>query len=178
MKFNSLRYIKHIRTTGAVSASSIFVIKSMTNNITPKVPQIIVELGAGTGNVTAYILKKMHPASKLYCFEIDPSFTVDLEEITDPRFFLIKESALDILKYIDVASVDIIISTLPLTLFKPEERRQLLTDCRTIMKPEGVLRQFLYSFQKKYFRAIFDEINTHIAVINLPPAVIYCCSNK
>ena len=100
MKVNALRYISKIKTTGALSESSIFVIRTITNDIKPDIPQVIVEVGAGTGNVTNQILKKMHPDSVLYCFEIDKDFIKDLEKINDPRFHLIQKSAFDISEYI------------------------------------------------------------------------------
>lgn len=175
---NTLRYLRRIKTTGAVSESSIFVIRTITNNIKPDVPQVIVEVGAGTGNVTAQILKKMHPDSILYCFEIDKDFIRDLEKIDDSRFRLIKSSALEILEHVEEHSVDIVISTLPLTLFSPENRKQFLNDCHKALNARGVFRQFLYSFKKKYFSNFFDHINIRVAIMNFPPAIIYACSKS
>ncbi len=178
IKINSLRYIRKIKTTGALSESSIFVIRVITNNIRSDVPQIIVEVGAGTGNVTTQILKKMHPDSVLYCFEIDKDFIKDLEKIDDKRFHLIQKSALDISNYISKNSADVVISTLPLTLFSAEPRKHFLNDCLAILKPGGIFRQFLYSFKKRYFMNVFDNINMRVAVMNFPPAVIYSCSKN
>lgn len=170
----ALSYIRNIRTTGAVYESSRFVTRRITDEITINKPQIVVELGGGSGNITESILLKLHPDSVLYCFEIEPHFYNQLEKITDPRFHLIKGSAADVTSYFDVFSVDVIISGLPLSLFGQPDRDQLLLDCYRVLKKGGVFRQFLYSSQNKYFDSIFDKLETRFA-INLPPAILYSC---
>lgn len=170
----ALSYIRNIKTTGAVYESSRYVSKSLTEEITPTKTQIVVELGGGSGNITAQILAKLHPDSKLYCFEIDPDFFMQLQRIKDPRFHLIQGSAAEINQYFQSGSVDIIISGLPLSLFSDSERTRLLVDCYSLLKVGGVYRQFLYSVRKKYFSSIFDHMETGIA-INFPPAILYSC---
>lgn len=170
----ALSYIRNIRTTGAVYESSRFVTRRITDEINIHKPQIIIELGGGSGNITESILLKLHPDSVLYCFEIEPQFFAQLEMITDPRFHLIKGSAADITRHFDSSSVDVIISGLPLSLFDQTDRKQLLNDCYSVLKKGGVFRQFLYSPQRKYFDLIFDKMETRFA-INLPPAILYSC---
>ena len=170
----ALSYIKNIKTTGAIYESSRYVSRNLTNEISSKKVQVVVELGGGSGNVTEQILSKLHPDSVLYCFEIDPEFFSQLQLIRDPRFHLIQGSASDICKYFDPASVDIIISGLPLSLFDNSERDRLLNDCYSLLKTGGVYRQFLYSIRKNYFSSIFDYMETGIAM-NLPPAILYSC---
>jgi phosphatidylethanolamine/phosphatidyl-N-methylethanolamine N-methyltransferase len=167
-------YIKKIRTTGAVYESSRYVSRHITNEINSEKPQIVIELGAGSGNITESILSKLHPDSKLYCFEIEPHFYANLEKINDRRFHLIKGSAADVSKYFELSSVDVIISGLPLSLFDQLFRDQLLSDCYDLLKGGGVYRQFLYSLQKKYFLTIFDSMEMGVAM-NLPPAILYSC---
>jgi phosphatidylethanolamine/phosphatidyl-N-methylethanolamine N-methyltransferase len=170
----ALSYIRNIKTTGAIYESSRFVSRGLTNEINIHIPQIVVELGGGSGNITESILLKLHPDSVLYCFEIEPHFIDQLEKIDDCRFHLMRHSAADVKKYFDVSSVDVIISGLPLSLFDHYDRKKLLNDCYTVLKKGGVFRQFLYSPQKKYFAAIFDKMESCMA-INLPPAILYSC---
>lgn len=167
-------YIKNIRTTGAVYESSRYVTRHITNEINSDNVQIVIELGAGSGNITEIILSKLHPESVFYCFEIQPHFYPHLEKITDPRFHLIKGSAADLSKHFELSSVDIIISGLPLSLFDNYDRSQLLNDCYGLLKRGGVYRQFLYSLQKNYFLPIFDRMEMGLAM-NLPPAILYSC---
>ncbi len=170
----ALNYIKNIRTTGAIYESSRYVSRNITHEINSHKPQVVIELGAGSGNITERILSKLHPDSVLYCFEIEPQFYHKLEGIKDSRFHLIKDSAADVNKYFELSSVDIIISGLPLSLFDDTERDQLLNDCYSLLKKGGVFRQFLYSLQKNYFMPIFDRMETSLEM-NLPPAVLYSC---
>ena len=123
---NAFKYIKKIKTTGAISESSKYVTKEITHEINRNKPQLIVELGAGTGNITEIILQKLHPDSTLYCFEIEPQFYAKLEKITDKRFHLIKKSAADVTQYFEKSSVDVIISGLPLSLFADIDRGSLV----------------------------------------------------
>lgn len=167
-------YIKNIRTTGAVYESSRFVSRNITLEIDSLKAQVVIELGAGSGNITRRILSKLHPDSVLYCFEIESQFYENLEEIDDPRLHLIRDTASDIKKYVNFSSADIIISGLPLSLFDTADRDELLRDCYTVLKKGGVFRQFLYSLQKKYFLEIFDRVETSLE-LNLPPAVLYSC---
>lgn len=171
---NAFKYIKKIKTTGAISESSKYVTKEITHEINRHKPQLIVELGAGTGNITEIILQKLHPDSILYCFEIEPQFYEKLENIKDKRFHLVKKSAADVTQYFEKGTVDVIISGLPLSLFADEEREALLANCYTLLKSGGVYRQFLYSFRKGYFEKIFDHMETRMA-INFPPAILYSC---
>lgn len=170
----AFNYIKNIRTTGAVYESSRYVSRNITNEINIHKAQTVIELGAGSGNITESILLKLHPDSVLYCFEIEPQFYAHLEKINDKRFHLIKQSAADVTKYFDASSVDVIISGLPLSLFDNCDRKQLLNDCYNLLKKGGVYRQFLYSLQKNYFMPIFDRMEMNI-VMNLPPAILYSC---
>jgi phosphatidylethanolamine/phosphatidyl-N-methylethanolamine N-methyltransferase len=170
----ALSYIKNIRTTGAIYESSRFVSRNITHEINLHNPQTVIELGAGSGNITERILSRLHPDSHLYCFEIEPQFYAKLEDIKDSRFHLIKESAAGVNKYFDANSVDVIISGLPLSLFDHSDRRQLLNDCYSLLKKGGVYRQFLYSLQKNYFMPVFDRMETSLEM-NLPPAVLYSC---
>lgn len=167
-------YIRNIKTTGAIYESSKYVSRGLTNEINSHIPQIVIELGGGSGNITESILAKLHPDSVLYCFEIEPHFIDQLEKITDCRFRLIRHSAADLKDYVDALSVDVIISGLPLSLFDNCNRTQLLNDCYYVLKKGGIFRQFLYSPRKKYFAAIFDRMETCLA-INLPPAILYSC---
>jgi phospholipid N-methyltransferase len=170
----ALNYIKNIRTTGAIYESSRYVSRNITHEINSHKPQVVIELGAGSGNITERILSKLHPDSILYCFEIEPQFYEKLEAINDSRFHLIKHSAADVTRYFEFSTVDIIISGLPLSLFNDTERDQLLNDCYSLLKKGGVYRQFLYSLQKNYFMPIFDKMETSLEM-NLPPAVLYSC---
>ena len=170
----ALSYIKNIRTTGAVYESSRFVTKQITNEIDITKPQIVIELGPGSGNITESILKKLHPESVLYCFEIESHFYESLEKIQDKRFHLIRKSAGDVAEYFDLLSVDVIISTLPLSLFDNNDRKTLLKSCYNLLKIGGVFRQLLYTRRKSYFDTIFDKMEMDLA-INIPPGLLYSC---
>ena len=81
-----LAYSKNVATTGALFETSKFVVREMSNLVTPGQPQVIVELGAGHGNITEGILKRMHPDSRLFAFELHKDFCDEIEaRIADKR---------------------------------------------------------------------------------------------
>lgn len=53
----------------------------------------ILELGAGDGAITKYILKDLKVDAKLIIFEVNPIFCEKLSKIEDSRIILIQTSA-------------------------------------------------------------------------------------
>lgn len=157
-------------------SSSTSAINKLIKEIIPDQPQIIVELGGGTGKITRKILDKMSCSGTLYCFEIQPHFIEELKKIEDKRFHLINDSAANILNHLEKNSVDVIVSTLPLSFFDKEERGKLLTDCYRALKLEGTYKQLSFLFFPRYFKGIFDDVITELKIIDMPPAVLYFCS--
>lgn len=52
--------LRNLKTIGSIAPSSRFLCESMTRNLDWKKPQNIVELGAGEGVMTRFILGQMH----------------------------------------------------------------------------------------------------------------------
>src|SRR5680860_433194 len=81
----------------------------------------IVEFGMGHGNITSEILRIMSSNSKLYTFEVNKSFCEYVRNtISDDRLIIINDSAENIKKHIK-EDVDLIVSSIPLSLFSNEK---------------------------------------------------------
>ncbi|WP_143306387.1 class I SAM-dependent methyltransferase [Chitinophaga vietnamensis] len=170
-----IKYLKSYSTSGTFISSSRTAINKLTNDDTFKRAKTIVELGGGTGKVSRRILSKMQPDASLLCFEIQPGFANVLHKINDPRLQIINDSAVHLLRYVEKNSVDLIISTLPLSFIKPEERNHLIMDCHTALKEDGIFRQLSFLYFPQYFNGVFNSVRTEFAVIGIPPAVLYFC---
>jgi phospholipid N-methyltransferase len=171
---NSVNFLKNVTTTGAIVESSPQTREEMTRYVNPRFPQIIVEYGTGTGVVTRAILAKMHPDSQLYSFEINDDFLDQIAEIKDTRFHFFHRSAADVDKILtSPESVDLVISTVPITIL-PEELVNTLTDKgEKLLKNGGHFSQLVFSpIFKNHFKRYFGNCEIESA-FNIPPAFVH-----
>ncbi len=172
----AVSFTKNLRTTGAFSETSKFVVNKISKFVLNTHTQIIIEYGAGHGNITRGILSKMHPNSCLYAFEINEQFCETLKEIKDDRLIIINASASDVGKHLlESNSIDCIISSLPFTFITNNDKKQILTESQNLLKKGHYMTQVLYStIHLKFFSFFFVECMSNI-ILNFPPAYIYEC---
>src|SRR5689334_3904603 len=68
------KFVRHGVQVASIAPSSRRLAQALCRHIDPNRPQIILELGAGTGAVTAVALERMHPRSRLVAIERDADF--------------------------------------------------------------------------------------------------------
>jgi len=172
----ALAFTKKIKTTGAVSETSKWVIRDLTKPIDQSKKQTIIEYGAGHGNITRVALDKMHPDSKLYAFEIHEDFCNVLRSIQDSRLHVVCDSAENVGRYVNPGeSVDCIISTIPFTFIPDEILDEILANSYALLKNDAYMMQVLYSSRHiKHYKRHFSKYSTKLA-LNFPPASIYTC---
>lgn len=170
----SVGFLKSMTTTGAIVESSSQTRDEMTRFVDKNKPQIIVEYGTGTGVVTRSILDKMHPDSVLHSFEINADFLETIAKIKDSRFHFYNRSADDV----DIIlphpeSVDLVISTVPITILPEELVNSLTEKGRILLKNGGHFSQLVFSpIFKKHFKRYFGNCIIEPA-FNVPPAFIH-----
>lgn len=174
----ALAFSKNVLTTGALFQTSTKVEQAITSEVPTQENQVVVEYGMGHGNITAEILKKLHPTSKLYSFEINEEFCAQVkEEIKDDRLIIINAGAEDIVEQV-AEEVDAIVSSIPFTLFSKEKVSQILSQSYDKMKEGSFLSQVQYSkVMRKNFESHFDELTIN-QVSKIPPEIIYHCLKK
>ena len=176
-------FLKNPRQVGALNQTSSFVAKEITKSIDFEKARCLVEFGAGTGNITRKIVKKMHPECVLFCFEIDPSLAKAMEKnISDPRVKIIPDSAENLGKYLEEANIettDYIISTIPLATLPYRAVKELLSLSFQYLAEGGKFIQVQYSLlNRKHLRMLYYEIGINFVLLNFPPAFIYVCVKK
>lgn len=139
----------------------------------------VLELGAGTGNVTEAILNAGVQPSDLYLVDRCEDFVAVLEH----RFAgtnCINADALALAKHLAElrGSFDFIVSGLPLMLFSRRQKLRLLLQCFELLRPEGALEQFTYAGRCPVSRRALDALGlaatrVGVAARNLPPAFVY-----
>lgn len=171
--------IKNFKEMGTVIRSSPAMCRSMIQYIDPINDQIIVELGAGDGVITKYILNKMSQDARLFVFEINPELSEVVSRIQDPRLIVINEGAQNmdsILQKYDVRMVDTIISAIPFIVLPEKLTHEILSLCKKMIKNEGNFVQMHYvkSISKMY-KNIFGNVETHYVPLNIPPGYVFRC---
>jgi phosphatidylethanolamine/phosphatidyl-N-methylethanolamine N-methyltransferase len=138
----------------------------------------VIELGAGTGTVTAALLENGVAPGNLSIVERDPQFVKILER-RFPRCHVIAADALELDDQLGQnATFDFVISGLPLLCFSPEKRLRVMQQALNLLKPHGRLHQFTYAGRcpvDRELRALLhvDSRLLGVAALNLPPGFVY-----
>jgi phospholipid N-methyltransferase len=172
----SLKLIKNVKKTGALTQTTAQVVQEIIRLVDPNQKQIIVEFGAGPGNITRGILRKMHPESQLLSFEIEEDFLSDLRKIQDKRLTIINDSAEKLDQYMKGQKAALILSSIPITIMPKSVYQTIMVQIQRNLKEDGSYHQVLYSNQKKKFSEFFPQIDTKW-VFNIPMATIHTCRN-
>lgn len=173
----AIAFAKNIRTTGAITQTSKKTEQEITAQITDAT-KLVVELGMGHGNITSVILSKLSNNAEVLAFEVNPEFCqVVRDTIPDPRLTVINDSAENLESYLKERKVDVIISSLPLTMFPKQLLETIMNLCVDVLIDKGHYSQILYNKKtkstfSKYYSSV--EINGNLA---LPPQYVYHCSN-
>lgn len=172
-----LNFTTNIRTTGALYETSKRAGQEVSKYVTDSHPQIIVEYGAGHGNITMAILAKMHKSSKLYVFEVNKTFCAELNRISDKRLVVVSGSAELIDQYVG-EPVDCIISTIPFSLIPDQVLTAIVKKSRQQLKTTGVISQILYStYHLKIYKKYFKQVSYKM-ILSLPLEFVYHCQNN
>ena len=166
--------IKSPKTTGAISRYSKSSIRDIFKEIDRSQTKSIIEFGPGDGNITQTILDQLSPDGQLICFEINKKdFESHLQKIADPRLTIHYLSCEQIDRYIEQASVDTIISTIPLSLIEKTSVANIIQKSYQALKPWGTFITGQYSsYAKQFLNPHFISITQRRHLRNLPPVCI------
>jgi len=139
----------------------------------------VVELGAGTGPITAEVLRLAPPACRVVVVERDPDFCRRLRE-RFPGADVAEEDAADLDRLLDergIKQVDHFLCGLPLPSFPVALRDRVLDGVHRRLDPAGTFRQLTHlpwMFYRLY-RGYFGDVQFRLVMRNLPPAGFYVC---
>jgi phospholipid N-methyltransferase len=175
-------FLRQGRKIASVAPSSRFMARKIIDGIDWDSAKCIVELGAGTGPITAEIVKRVKPHTKLLVIELDPTLcgrlksrfqhvaNVDVVQGDATQFDkLLAERGLPL--------VDHVLSGLPLPSFPEALRKAVLETSARTLAAHGTFRQLTVMpliYYRLYAR-YFDNVQFRFVPLNFPPGGVYVC---
>ncbi|HEY2205918.1 MAG TPA: methyltransferase domain-containing protein [Pseudonocardia sp.] len=175
------------QSIGAIAPTSATAARQMAGFISPDAALTVVELGAGTGAISAAVGCRLGPDARHIAVERDPTLLEALHNAAPWAERVIGDAAQlsERLAEVNVPSADVVISSLPWGNFDPELQRRILAEITKVLTPDGVFAAIAYrptrltrgsrAFRAA-LRASFGEVVvTSTLWANLPPARLYVC---
>jgi len=163
--------------TGAVSPSGRALARTMANYVDPNEDGPVIELGPGTGPVTAALVKRGIAEERLVLIEYNPEFCTLLKS-RFPRAMVVQGDAYAMQATLDgvvEAPAVAVVSSLPLFTRPVEERNALLDQAFGMSRPRAPFIQFTYAVVSPMplEPARFDAHVSPRIWANLPPARVW-----
>jgi phosphatidylethanolamine/phosphatidyl-N-methylethanolamine N-methyltransferase len=163
--------------TGAIAPSGPALSRLMASFADPDDPLPVLELGPGTGVVTAALIKRGVAPETIVAVEYSPAFC-DLLRDRFPRLTVIRGDAYDLAATLPAersGPFSAVISSLPLMTRPPRVRRAFVEQALERTAPGGRLIQFSYSLLPPV-RSVpgrFRATRSRWVMMNLPPARVW-----
>ena len=161
------------RAMGAACPSAPALASGMAARVPLERDGLVVELGGGTGAVTAALLKHGVPPWKLVVVERSPTLTHHLRQ-RFPQLRVIQGDAAQLSHLLGHPRprLNSVVSSLPLRSLHPATTRAIVQQLETLLEPEGRLVQFTYDLRGTRARLLpgFRRLSSRIDWSNLPPA--------
>ena len=186
-------------TTGSIMPSSRALARAMTRPLRLcKTPRRILEIGPGTGAITAEIVRHLRPGDQFDIVEINADFVAFLGQRFSEEPDFRKQRTRTRIMHCPLQEVpgheayDFMISGLPLNNFSPELVEDIYQSYERLLTPAGTLTSFEYVWVREmkmpfvrgaektrltkltqYLEAKFRryQIGQEIVFLNVPPAV-------
>jgi phospholipid N-methyltransferase len=173
------KFLRHGKAIASFVPSSSYLARAVVGDIDFRTARCIVELGAGTGPITAALLKVAPPTCRTLIIERDPDFCQRLRE-RFPGADIAQADAADLDRLLaerGLERVDHFLCGLPLPSFPAPLRDSILDVVGRRLSPEGTFRQLTHMPWVYYplYRRYFGDVRFRLVMRNLPPAGFYTC---
>lgn len=167
---------------GAIAPTSGPLARRLAELVPPTPGVMVVELGAGTGTISAAVGPRLGPGARHIAVDRDPALLAALTQ-NAPWAQQLPGDVTDLTTMLAAAgvdTVDVVLSSLPWSNFAPSTRQQVLAQITTALHPAGVFATIAYRPTRlirgaRQFRtdleASFADVRTSDTVWpSLPPA--------
>ena len=172
-------WLANPQRTGSIAPSSPMLTSTMARWLPRDSESYVLELGPGTGAVTAALLKRGLREDRLIAIEHNPALASHLRK-RFPLALIITGDAwqMDALlrEHIPaIATVGAVISSLPLLNFPKEQADALAQKIRDVLEPRGRWVQYSYHITQSRCRGgdDFRLLASKIVWLNFPPARVH-----
>jgi phospholipid N-methyltransferase len=167
------------RSIASFAPSSRFMARSIVGGIDFASARCIVELGAGTGPITAELVRRLSPQTKLLVIELDPDLCGRLRA-RFPQVDVVQGDACHFDKLLadrGFTQVDHVCSGLPLPSFPAPVRDAILATSARMLAPGGTFRQLTVMplIYYRMYRSYFEDVRFRFVPLNMPPGGVYVC---
>lgn len=174
---DTVRYIRTWGTTGAVAPSGRSLARRMAAGVDPRGSLPVLELGPGNGVVTAALIARGIAPERIVAIEFNPDFAAQVRRRC-PGVRVIEGDAYDLsttLRQATPGPFAAAVSSLPLLLRPPEQRRALVLDALSRLAPGGAYIQFSYSPKPPVPESPGDYRldGSGWILLNIPPARVW-----
>lgn len=183
-------FVRNPRQTGSIAASSGPVVRMVLDSLDLTTARRVVELGAGTGAVTAGLRERLSPDAALLAVELNREFAEALRHrFHEPSVRVANRSAGELpalLRENRWTTVDAIASGLPWTLMSYRERCDTLDAVVDVLAPDGQFVTLTCLHQtvtgsgrmlRQLLEERFGEVRRRPVVwAAVPPMFAYACS--
>ncbi len=166
--------LREPRSVGAVCPSSSRLAERMAGWVNPAPGGWVVELGGGTGAVTAALLRHGVPRERLVVIEQSPHFVHHLRK-RFPKVRIFHGDAANIAHAVEGArQVNTLVSGLPLRSLPESTVDRIVQACTGALSPDARVIQFTYAPRapSAWGAAGLQRVGNEIVWHNLPPARI------
>ncbi len=178
------KFFRHGTKIASVWPSSRFMALATLARVDWKVAKIIVELGAGTGPITAQIVERLLPQTRLLVIEHDPDFVKILQQrfAGHKNVYIIEGdvAALSVIlrgHAIGPHEVDYFVSGLATPTLPDPVRHGMFDAVRQYLHPQGFfsnITEFPWYYLRQY-RQWFSDVSFELVPLNMPPGGVYHC---
>lgn len=184
-------WIKQPSLVSSIAPSSPAVIAAVLRHADVAAANRIVDLGAGTGEITAGLLPQMSPTARLLAVEKSEHLMETLRRLQDSRLTTVNGDAADLPELLRQAGMvatdssdpnvaahgqaDLIISGIPFSVIPPSVCQQIMQQIDTCLPPGGVFVAYQVSSKvAEYAAPHWGRCDIEEKVwCNLPPLTIY-----
>jgi phosphatidylethanolamine/phosphatidyl-N-methylethanolamine N-methyltransferase len=168
-------FLKNWREVGWPFQTSRIATRKICDAIDFGKARRVVEIGAGTGNVTRELLKCLHADAQLTVFEINRDLCKHLQTIEDPRLVVYNVSGFEIPEVL-TEKADYVISEVPIATLSDEALNLFYSGVKGVLRDSGYCIQVqlsLMSYQK--LKRLFSTVTVAFTLMNSLPLFIYRC---
>lgn len=174
------KFLRHGTRVASVAPSSRRMAAELSRYIDPTRPQVVVELGAGTGAVTRRIVERKHPDSRVIAVELDPDFAARLRAAVPAGAEVLVADVTDMAGHmarLGISRVDVVVSGLPTPSLPAPVVEGVMGFVRRYAADAwfSQLTEFPWAVYGKFYRQHFGHVEYRRVPVNIPPGGAYHC---